>query len=136
MSCVMCHVSCVMFHVSYVTCNLSHVTCHISPGPCHLTPVTKPTTTATDPPLDTSPFMYSRLEWIKLKELKKKDLEKNFLHFFVSFRKSWIRDRKMNFPPTIKEPKNIHALAATSAFNLKLCPNSSHTRFIGVFQYV
>ena len=28
----------------------------------------------------------------------------------------------MNFPPTIKEPKNTHALAATSAFNLKLCP--------------
>ena len=27
----------------------------------------------------------------------------------------------MNFPPTIKEPKNTHALAATSAFNLKLC---------------
>ena len=31
----------------------------------------------------------------------------------------------MNFPPTIKEPKNTHALAATSAFNLKLCHSQS-----------
>ena len=30
----------------------------------------------------------------------------------------------MNFPPTIKEPKNTHALATTSAFNLKLCHKS------------
>ena len=32
-------------------------------------------------------------------------------------------DRKIMFTPTIKEPKITHALAASSAFNLKLCRN-------------
>ena len=36
----------------------------------------------------------------------------------------------MDFPPTFKEPKNIHALAATSAFKLKLCRMQETNRYL------
>ena len=49
----------------------------------------------------------------------------HFFHFFVSFLKGTSKKRmttcKIILTPTTKEPKICHALATTSAFNLKLC---------------
>ena len=50
----------------------------------------------------------------------------HFFHFFCKFPKRQIKKRmttcKIILTPTNKEPKICHALATTSAFNLKLCP--------------
>ena len=49
----------------------------------------------------------------------------HFFHFFCKFPKRHIKKRmttcKIILTPTTKEPKICHALATTSAFNLKLC---------------
>ena len=58
-------------------------------------------------------------------ELKKPIWKKISCIFFVSFLKGTSQKRmttcKIILTPTTKEPKICHALATTSAFNLKLC---------------
>ena len=112
-SCVMCHMPCVRCHISRVTCRLSPVTCHLSNATCHL---------SLSPPPAKSPIMYSRMEW------KTKIDEKKIWfppHIFWKFHKRRIKimnDRLLHiFSPKIKEPNITHALAPSSAFNLKLC---------------
>ena len=69
----------------------------------------------------------------------------HFFHFFCKFLTRPIKKRmttcKISLTPTTKEPKICHALAITSAFNLKLCRmrvffldalTNEHTKNFGV----
>ena len=61
----------------------------------------------------------------------------HFFHFFCKFLTRHIKKRmttcKIILTPTTKEPKICHALATTSAFNLKLClMKILHNTFCGL----